>query len=98
MKTIPPFVFPNFHGMASKDPGAFLFEFDILCCTYGYTYDAHKFHLFPSTLKNNTLRWFMGLGENTIGNWDTMRKIFLCKYQAYYRPMNYKEYIFGMPQ
>jgi hypothetical protein len=84
--------------MASEDPDAFLFEFDILCRTYGYTDDAHKLRLFPATLKNTALKWFMGLGENTIGHWDTMRKIFLKKYQAYYRPRDSKEDIFRMAQ
>ena len=42
MKKIPPGVLPNFYGIATKGPNAFLFEFDILCRTYGYTNDAHK--------------------------------------------------------
>jgi len=42
MKNIPPSVLPNFYGMATEDPNNFLFEFDILCRTYGYTNDAHK--------------------------------------------------------
>jgi hypothetical protein len=67
MKKIPPLVMPNFHGMASEDLDVFLFEFDILCHTYGYTDDAHKLRLFPATLKGIALKWFMGLGENTIG-------------------------------
>jgi hypothetical protein len=98
MKNIPPSVLPNFHGMATKDPDAFLFEFDILCHTYGYTDDAHKLRLFPATLKGTTLKWFMGLGESTIAYWETMRKIFLKKYQAYCRPRDSKEDIFRMAQ
>lgn len=35
MKNIPPFVIPKFYGMASEDPDSFLFEFDIVCRTYG---------------------------------------------------------------
>lgn len=42
MKNIPPSVLPNFYGMSTKDPDAFMFEFDILCRTYGYTDDIHK--------------------------------------------------------
>jgi hypothetical protein len=42
MKNIPPYVLPEFHGVASEDHDAFLFEFDILCRTYVYTDDAHK--------------------------------------------------------
>jgi hypothetical protein len=98
MKNIPPSVLPYFHGIAFEDLDAFLFLFDILCRTYGHTNDAHKLCLFLSTSMNTTLKWFMGLGENTIGNWKTMRNIFLNKYQAYYIPSYSKEYIFRMDQ
>ena len=40
----------------------------------------------------------MGLGENTIGHWDTMRKISLKKYQDYCIPRDSKEDIFRMDQ
>ena len=61
MKNIPPSILPNFYGMTSEDPDSFLFEFDILCRTYGYTDDTHKLRLFPATLKATALKWFMGL-------------------------------------
>ena len=77
MKNIPPSVLPNFYGMSTEDPDAFMFEFDILCRTYGYTDDIHKLRLFPATLKATVLKWFMGLGEQTINSWDEMRSIFL---------------------
>ena len=80
MKNIPPSVLPNFYGMTSEDPDSFLFEFDILCQTYGYTNDTHKLRLFPATLKAATLKWFMGLGEYCITSWDEMRIFFLRKY------------------
>ena len=96
MKNIPPSVLPNFYGMASEDPNSFLFEFDILCCTYGYNNDTHKLCLFPATLKEAALKWFMGLGEHTITNWDYMRKIFLKKYQAYCKTKYSKDEIFRM--
>ena len=80
MKNIPPSVLPNFYGMTYEDPDSFLFEFDISCQTYGYTDDTHKLHLFPATLKAAALKWFMGLGENSITSWDEMRKFFLRKY------------------
>ena len=80
MKNIPPSVLPNFYGMASEDPDSFLFEFDIVCRTYGYTDDAHRLRLFPATLKAAALKWFMGLGEHAIVDWDGMRRIFLRKY------------------
>ena len=74
MKNIPLFVLPNFYGMPYEDLDSFLFEFHILCRTYRYIDDTHKLPLFPSTLKEATLKWFMGLGEHTITNWDDMRK------------------------
>ena len=75
-----------------------MFEFDILCRTYGYTEDMHTLHLFPATLKATALKWFMGLGEKTITSWDDMKKIFLKKYQAYCRPRDWKEDVFSMTQ
>ena len=38
-KVIPLHNLPNFHGVASEDPDAFLFEFDVLCRGYDYTTD-----------------------------------------------------------
>jgi hypothetical protein len=96
MKNILSSMFPNFYGMACKDLDAFLFEFDILGCAYGYTNDAHKILMFPATLKGTTLKWFMGLGESTIGYRDTMRKIFLKKYQSCFLPRDSKEDLFRM--
>lgn len=98
MKSIPPSVLPNFYGMASEDPDSFLFEFDIVCQTYGYTYDAHRLRLFPATLKASSLKWFMGLGEHAITSWDGMRRIFLRKYQPYCRSKDSKDDIFRMNQ
>lgn len=98
MKNIPPSVLPNFYGMASEDPDSFLFEFDIVCWTYGYTDDAHRLILFPATLKASALRWFMGLGEHAITDWDGMRRIFLKKYQPYCRSKYSKYDIFRMNQ
>jgi len=77
MKNIPPSVLPNFYGSPYEYHDSFLFKFDILCRTYGYTYDAHKLPLFPTTLKGSALKWFMVLGKNFIAYWETMRKIFL---------------------
>jgi len=98
MKNIPPSVLPNFYGMSTKDPNSFMFEFDILCRTYGYTDDTHKLRLFPATLKATALKWFMGLGEQTIASWDDMRSVFLKKYHAYCRPRDSKEDVFRMTQ
>jgi len=98
MKNIPPFVLPNFYGISIEDLDSFMFEFDILCRTYGYTYDTHKLRLFLSTLKAIALKWFMGLGEHTITSCDVMKKISLKKYEAYCRPRDSKEEVFKMTQ
>ena len=98
MKNIPPSVLPNFYGMSTEDPDSFMFEFDILCRTYGYTDDVHKLRLFPATLKAAALKWFMGLGEQTIASWDDMRTVFLKKYQPYCRSRDSREDVFRMTQ
>jgi hypothetical protein len=40
MKNISPSALPNFHGMLPKDHEIFLFEFDVLCCSYDYSNDS----------------------------------------------------------
>ena len=40
MKNISPSVFPLFYGKAAEDPDEFVFEFDILYCSYDYTTNA----------------------------------------------------------
>ena len=59
MKNIPPSSLPTFYGKSNENPDTFLFEFDILCKSYNYLQDAHKLKLFPATLKDSALRWFM---------------------------------------
>ena len=66
MKRIPPSVLPNFKGMRLEDPETFLFEFEIICKSYGYSLHIQKLNLFPATLKDRALRWFMTLGTNSI--------------------------------
>jgi hypothetical protein len=68
MNNIPPSTLPNFHGLASEDPDALLFEFDVIFRRYYYSTTTHKLKLFPSTLKGSSLRWFMGLGGDNIQN------------------------------
>ena len=79
MKVIPLQNIPTFYGMTIEGPGAFLFEFDILCRGYDYTIEPKKLKLFPSTLKGAALRWFMDLGGCTINSWDDMKSYFLTK-------------------
>ena len=98
MKNMNPSILPTFHGMTTEDSDAFLFEFDILCISYNYVHDAQKLKLFHTTLKNDALRWFMGLGEYTIKSWDEMKKIFFNKYQDYCRSKDSKNDIFNMQQ
>ena len=67
LKNIPPTTLPKFYGLATEDPDTFFFEFDIICRSFDYNTDANKLKLFPKTLKESTLRWFMGLGANATG-------------------------------
>ena len=83
MKNISPLVLPHFHEKVAEDTDEFLFEFDILCRSYDYISNAQKLKLFPATLKDNALRWFMILGGGTVANWDRMKHVFLDKYQEY---------------
>eukprot|EP00253_Pinus_taeda_P025718 PITA_25718 len=96
MKAIPLQHIPTFHGLTSEDPDAFLFEFDVLCRGYDYTIDPQKLKLFPSTLKEAALRWFMGLGGGVINNREQMKESFLKKYQDYCRSRELKYEIFQM--
>lgn len=57
---------------------------------------VRKIKLFPATLKDASLRQFMGLGEYTIRTWDDMKKTFLKKYQDYCRSRESKDVIFKM--
>lgn len=75
-KNIPPLVLPQFHGMDTEDPYSFLFEFDISCHSCNYVNYGQKLKLFPVTLKDFALRWFMGLEELSVRTWDDMNKIF----------------------
>ena len=62
MKNIPLSSLPTFRGRSTEDPDLFLFEFEILCRSYNYYDDAQKINLFPATMKDLALRWFMSLG------------------------------------
>ena len=91
-------MFPHFHGKSTEDPDEFLFEFDILCKSYDYTSSEKKPKLFPSTLKDNFLRWFMCLGSETVRTWHQMKQVFLRKYQEYYRTKDKREELFKIVQ
>jgi hypothetical protein len=98
MNNIPLSSLPHFCSMSTEDPDSFLFEFDILCRSYNYTDNAKKLKLFPATLKDLALWWFMSLGEHTILSWDGMKETFLLKYQYYCIPRDARNDIFKMQQ
>ena len=89
---------PQLHGMRTKYTNDFLFEIDILCRNYNYITDAQKLKLFPATLKDSTLQWFMGLEEHSIVSWDGTRGAFLKKYQDYCKPKDSSNDLFKMQQ
>ena len=94
MMNIPPYFLPKFHGLRSKDPKKFLFEFEIICRSYDYLLNTKKLRYFLATLKDRALKWFMSLGTNSIRSWNDMQKIFLEKYKYH----DLKEEIFRMNQ
>ena len=69
MKNIIPSTLPHFHDLTSEDPNTLLFEFVVISRTYDYTNDEKKLKLFPSTLKDVALCWFMGLPRDNITTW-----------------------------
>ena len=72
MKNISPSALPHFHGLTTGDPDTFLIDFVVIYQTYDYAEDEQKLKLFPSTLKDAALRWFMGLPGNSITTWVQM--------------------------
>ena len=54
--------------------------------------------LFPATLKDNALCWFMSLGGEIVAPWEQMKHVFLGKYQEYCRNKDNKEELFKMMQ
>lgn len=70
MNIINPTSLPHFHGLASKDPNTFMFDFVVVCRTYDYTSNEKKLKLFPSTLKDASLHWFMILPGGNITTWE----------------------------
>ena len=98
MKNIPLSALTTFYGKNSEDTNTFLFEFDILCRSYNYVQDAQKLKLFLATLKDSALRWFMGLGESSIRSWESMKDIFLKKYQDYCKTKESRNDIFKVKQ
>ena len=98
MKNINPVTFPNFHGLSLEDTNIFIFEFEVVCRTYDYISDAKKLKLFPSTLKDTTLRWFVSLEANNINTWEQMKDAFMERYRDYCKSKDTREDIFRMTQ
>jgi len=96
MKNVSPLDLPHFHGLTTEDPDTFLFEFVVLCRTYDYAEDKQKLKLFPSTLKDATFRWFMGLPGHSITTWAQMQQAFNAEYKDYCRSKETKGEIFWM--
>ena len=96
MKNISPSILPNFHGLRNGDPKTFLFEFEVLYRSYDYLLDTQKLKLFPATLKDATLKWFMGFGVHSIRTWEQMKTTFVEKYKDYCMPHNIKYEVFKM--
>ena len=96
MKNISPSSLPHFHGLTIEDTDTFLFEFSVIYWTYDYAEDEQKLKLFPSTLKDAALRWFMWLPSNSITTWAQMQQAFNDKYWNYCRSKDTKEEIFRM--
>ena len=93
MNNISPSALPHFHGLTTEDPDTFLFEFSVICRTYDYAEDEQKLKLFPSTLKDGALHWFIGLPGNNITTWAQMQQAFDNKYCDYFRSKDTKEEI-----
>jgi len=85
MKNINLSTLPHFHGLTTEDPNTFLFEFSVICQIYDHTDDKKKLKLFPSTLKDGALHWFMGLPGDSITTWAQMQQTFNNKYREYCR-------------
>jgi len=96
MKNISPSALPHFLGLTTEDPDTFLFEIFVICRTYDYAKVEEKLKLFPSTLKDVALHWFMGLLGNSITTWAQMQQAFNNKYEDYYRSKDTMEEIFRM--
>ena len=98
MKNINPSSLTKFHGIALEYPDTFIFEFEVVCRTYDYRSDAKKLNIFPFTLKDATLRWFMSLKGNNIETWEQMKDTFKERYEDYYKSKDTRDEIFRMTQ
>jgi hypothetical protein len=98
MKNINPSALPRFYGLVFEDPDTLLFEFAVISRTYAFTTDEKKLQIFPSTLKDSTLIWFMSLKGNSITTWDQMKNTFSERYKDYCRARYTRDEIFRMTE
>ena len=56
MISIPTYFIRKFHGLRSDDLKTFLFEFEIVCRSYGYLINTQKLRLFLTTLNDRALK------------------------------------------
>ena len=98
VKNISPSILPIFHGLRNEDIETFVFEFEVLCRSYDYLQDYQKMKFFPTTLKDATLKCFMGLITHSIRTWEKMKSTFLQKYKDYCTPHTQKDEFFKMMQ
>lgn len=68
-----------------------MFEFVVVYRNYGYAFNDQKPKLFPSTLKDATLCWFMVPPRDSITTWPHMKQAFNEKYMDYSRSKETKE-------
>lgn len=85
MKYINPYVLQSFHGLTTKHPDTFMFEFCLVCRMYDYITDEKNLNLFPSTINDVSLRWFMSLEGDNITSRDKVKQALNNKYQYDYR-------------
>jgi len=64
-----------------EELGTFMFEFNVVCRTSDFSSDDENLNLFPSTLKDTSLLWFMGLHGNNITTWAEMQEALKNKYK-----------------
>lgn len=85
MMNISPTSLPHFHVLTSKDPDSFMLEFVVFSRTYDCVIVDQMLKLFPSTIKDACLHYFMGLPRDNITNWAQMQQAFNKKYKNYCR-------------
>lgn len=66
MKNIRPSTLKHFLGLTYEDSNTLMFKFVVVYKIYDYASDDQKLKLFPSTVKDSTLLFFMGWPRKNI--------------------------------